>query len=65
MEDKDIMITAMLTDVLVRISVLEKILIDKQILSSEELSKLGSEFADMINSKIKEASEGGAKEKVE
>lgn len=65
MEDKDIMITAMLTDVLVRISVLEKILIDKQILSSEELSKLGSEFAEMINSKIKEASEGGIKEKVE
>ena len=64
MEDKDIMITAMLTDVLVRISVLEKILIDKQILTSEELSKLGSEFSEMINSKIKEASES-VKEKVE
>jgi hypothetical protein len=55
----------LVADLLVRVSALEKILIDKQVLKSEDISTYHLDLANMLTEKLKEVTDIKAKEKKE
>lgn len=55
----------LVADLLVRVSTLEKLLIDKQVLKSEDVSTYHLDLANMLTEKLKEVTDIKAKEKKE